>query len=69
MDGFVIPVDGFVIPVGDVDALADRIERLAADPDLRRRMGASARARMIERYSVDRVVSMWVDMYERVAVG
>ena len=60
-------IDGFVIPVGDVDSLVDRIERLAADPELRLRMGSSARDRVIERYSIDRVAAMWVDLYRRVA--
>lgn len=35
---------GFLVPVGDVEALADRIERLVADPALRRRMGTAAAA-------------------------
>ena len=39
---------GYIIPVGDVDALADRLRCLAADPDLRRALGAAARTRMDE---------------------
>ena len=62
-------IDGFVVPVRDVGALASRLECLAADPELRRRIGASARDRVMEHYSVDRVVSMWVEMYRRVAAG
>jgi glycosyltransferase involved in cell wall biosynthesis len=34
---------GLLAPHGDVDALADRLERLLADADLRERMGAAAR--------------------------
>ena len=45
--------DGFVVPIRDPDAIADRLVRLR-DEDLRRRMGASARARALastwERY-------------------
>lgn len=37
--------DGFLVPPGDVDALADRMERLGGDPELRAAMSASARAR------------------------
>lgn len=32
-------VSGFLVPPGDMDTLADRIRTLAADPDLRTRMG------------------------------
>ncbi|MDR7545255.1 MAG: glycosyltransferase family 4 protein [Armatimonadota bacterium] len=37
---------GYIVPVGDADALADRLRRLAADPDLRRTLGAAARWRI-----------------------
>ena len=48
--------DGFLVEVGDVGGLADRLAQLAADPELRARMGESARTRVLERYAVDRLV-------------
>jgi len=48
--------DGFLVDPGDVDALAERLARLAADPELRARLGAAGRARVIPRYSVERLV-------------
>lgn len=36
--------NGFLFPVGDVDAIADLIVDVAADPTLRRRVGGNARA-------------------------
>jgi glycosyltransferase involved in cell wall biosynthesis len=48
--------DGFLVDPGDVDALADRLARLAADPELRERLGAAGRARVVPRYSVGRLV-------------
>jgi glycosyltransferase involved in cell wall biosynthesis len=48
--------DGFLVEPGDVDALAERLARLAADPELRERLGAAGRARVVPRYSVDRLV-------------
>lgn len=38
-------IDGFICPVGDVDAICERIEKLAGDPELRQWMGANARER------------------------
>ena len=49
-------VDGFLVDSGDVDALAERLHRLAADRELRERMGAAGRARVLPRYSVARLV-------------
>jgi len=37
-------VEGLMIPVGDAEALAKALQRLIADPDLRRTLGANARA-------------------------
>jgi glycosyltransferase involved in cell wall biosynthesis len=48
--------NGFLVEAGDVDALAERLARLAADPELRKRLGAAGRARVVPRYSVARLV-------------
>ena len=45
--------EGFVVPVGDVGALADRISRLVADPDLRASLGAHSRARAEREYRIE----------------
>jgi glycosyltransferase involved in cell wall biosynthesis len=39
---------GCVFPVGDIDALAGHLRALIEQPDLRRRLGANARARVAE---------------------
>lgn len=44
-------VTGLLFDSGDVDALAQALRRLAADPGLRARMGEAARARIADRYS------------------
>ncbi|MGD0712612.1 MAG: glycosyltransferase family 4 protein [Gaiellaceae bacterium] len=49
-------VDGFLVDVGDVETLAERLAGLAADPELRARMGEEGRARVLERYAVERLV-------------
>ena len=48
--------DGFLVEPGDVEAAADRLAVLAADAPLRTRLGESGRARVLERYSVARLV-------------
>jgi len=48
--------DGFLVEAGDVEALAERLASLAADPGLRERMGAAGRGRVLPRYAVARLV-------------
>jgi glycosyltransferase involved in cell wall biosynthesis len=43
---FTDSVEGFIVDDRDTDALADRMQRIANDPDLRRRFGAAARVRV-----------------------
>jgi colanic acid/amylovoran biosynthesis glycosyltransferase len=40
-------IDGFIVPERDEQAIADRLERLYRDRDLRLAMGASAAARAL----------------------
>lgn len=50
--------------VVDVPALADALARLATDADLRARMGAAARARVLAEFTWDGVVARWLDLWE-----
>jgi len=49
-------VDGFLVDPGATDQLADRLEQLARDPELRARMGEHGRRRVPARYAVERLV-------------
>ena len=51
-------VDGILVPPDDVTALADAMDRLMANPDERRRLGAGA-LEVIERFSMEKVMTMW----------
>ncbi len=61
MDG----VDGILVPPEDVDALADAMDRLMSDETERRRLGDEAR-RVTERFSLERVMSMWDELIHEV---
>lgn len=43
-------VTGFLLPPESVDSLADAVKKLAADPELRQRMGETGRARFTEQF-------------------
>jgi glycosyltransferase involved in cell wall biosynthesis len=61
------PETGILIPAGDSAALADAMQRLAADPTLRKQMGDAARQRYLKLFAPDAVLSMLVDTYSRVS--
>ena len=57
---------GFLSEVGDVDKMADDAGRLLSDPELRKKMGKSARESAISRYRTDIVIPKYIEYYERV---
>jgi glycosyltransferase involved in cell wall biosynthesis len=56
---------GFLVEPGDVNALADRISKLLADPALRERFASEARARIVSTFSPERVLARLEDVYRR----
>ena len=57
---------GFLVPFGDRSALRDRVRRLREGPALRARMGTRAREVALERYSAERMVTDYLNLYRRV---
>jgi len=55
---------GFLVPPGDVDALANRLSRLLGDRALRERMGSSARAQAVTRWTANAMVQQHMRLYE-----
>jgi glycosyltransferase involved in cell wall biosynthesis len=62
-------VDGFLVGLGDTDSLGDRLAELARNPALRARMGTQGRARVLERYSVARLVDDVDRLYKSLLEG
>lgn len=56
-------VEGFLIAAGDPARLADRLERLVADPALRERMGIAARERFLSGYTTEAVEAALCEAY------
>jgi L-malate glycosyltransferase len=61
--------EGWLIAAGDTAAAADRLTRLAADPEACRRMGASGLARIARDFSVPRMSQAYLDLYKELLRG
>ena len=60
-------INALVCAPGDADALAGRITRLVADPELRRRFGRAGRELAVERFARRRLARALVPIYEALA--
>ena len=60
---------GLVVPPRSPAALADACVRLLRDDGLRRTLGAAARARAVEHFTVDRAVSAFDELYQLLGSG
>lgn len=55
-------VTGFVVGVDDEKGLADSVEHLIADREVRSRMGKAARVRCVEMFSIQSSAKLWEDV-------
>ena len=65
-----VVVDGFtglLVPPGRPDELATAISTLLNDPDRRAQMGSAGRERVVQHFSVDRLVSRYRAAYEQLS--
>lgn len=56
--------DGFVVPLKDINSLANKIELLISDRQLRLRMGEEAR-KSAEKYLPEKIMNQWVQLFKR----
>ena len=57
--------NGFLVPFGDIKEFVDDLEKLYADESLRSYIGNNAR-QISQKYSIDKVVDLWVECIEDV---
>ncbi len=60
---------GLLVPVDDERSLADAVASLLADPQRRRAMGAAARRRCLERFSMQVVLRTWSSFLDPLVAG
>ncbi len=58
--------NGLIVPDGDIEGMAEAMVRLMKADDLRTRMGENAK-KVVEKYSEDRVMGLWVNLYEEIS--
>ncbi len=58
-------IDGWLVPPADEEQLADTIAKLMDDPELRRKLGRSARIRVQEKYDLERNTERLAEIYRR----
>jgi glycosyltransferase involved in cell wall biosynthesis len=56
--------DGLLVDPGDVAGMTAALIRLIADPDLRRRLGEAARAKIAGRFTVEAMTRTYEAIYE-----
>jgi glycosyltransferase involved in cell wall biosynthesis len=57
-------VTGLLVPPGDADALARAVARVLGDPELARFLGARARERVSERFTLSRMLRAHEELYD-----
>ena len=59
-------VTGFLVPPNDPQALAEALERLALDAQLRSRMGSAARQLVLDQFTHERINAATLEVYRRI---
>lgn len=57
---------GLLVTLGDIPQLAESLECLLKDPELRQRLGQAARRQALQKFSLDYMVKAYVKLYQEV---
>lgn len=60
-------VNGFLYPVGNVKRLADQLIELAEQPERRKQMGLAGQRKVLNDYSIERMLDEHLELYARTA--
>lgn len=60
---------GYLVEVGNVATMADLALEILGDPERRKQMGRVAREIAIERFSAEKVIPRYVELYDRAIAG
>ncbi|MDO8914927.1 MAG: glycosyltransferase [Coriobacteriia bacterium] len=60
-------VTGITVPAGDSDALADALQCLVTDTELRTRLGRQARERVLAEFTIEQMVSSYLALYRELS--
>ncbi len=60
---------GIVVPLGDSAAFATALRKLKSDPDLAARLGAAARQKMLDEFSVQAMIDQHRSLYDELLAG
>jgi colanic acid/amylovoran biosynthesis glycosyltransferase len=63
-EGVTDGLEGFIVPLRDATGCANALEKLARDPELRRRMGEAGRQRVLRQFTLQRHVRQFVSLLE-----
>tara|TARA_B100001059_G_C17766841_1_gene546119 strand:- start:82 stop:1257 length:1176 start_codon:yes stop_codon:yes gene_type:complete len=63
-DAITPDVTGFLVPAKSPNALADKIQTLIENPDLRKQMGGAGRALAEKNFAIEKIVSQHLAIYE-----
>ena len=56
--------NGLLVPPRNANTLAQAIEKLALDPELRKRMGKRSREIAVSKFSVEKIISEYIKVYQ-----